>query len=320
MHDANVHLRTGLDKAAKRDSSGGRKAALAAIVTGQHFLVQRFGAATEQARIASRVIARTQIKWEVRAVNHYIQEAGTDEQPLEQVSAEGGAQVDAAAGHQTGMSMAAAWGQSALAALHAWRRTGADPASLPSAALPASPSIEHRVERHAVTQALDAYNDEIRHVWKRLALDDGDGDDESEEGLPYGWRHATFRVWSAILDRKTCKRCFALDGDMVPVGKDFDGGATAPLHPLCRCDELTVVIPEAVQKKLPGVQIDYRQLKADVKDYFMTEDLETLGRRHIGDYLEKAVTGARAKTSPETLLSKFHSRDTRGYLDPNQRR
>lgn len=284
--------------------------ALTSIVGVQHGLALSFGVATEDARRVSRDIARTQLRFETKSVNEYIERAGTGEKPLEPMPAHGGAEVDAAAGHQTGMSMAAAWGQTATAAITLWRRNGADPSALPRITVD-TPAIEHRIERHAVTQSLDAYNDEVRHAWKRLALDDS-GDD-SEEGLPYGWRHTTFRVWSAVIDRKTCKHCFALDGEMVPVGKEFSGDSTSPLHPFCRCQELAVVVPEFAQRKLPGVQIDYQQLKADVQDYFRTVEPGALGRSHIGDYLHQAVIGARARTSPETLLTKLHSRVSQGY-------
>lgn len=281
------------------------------MIAAQHLLMTEFGIATERARQTSRVIARTQVRFETHAVNNYIDSAQTGERHLEPVSADGGAAVDAAAAHQTGMAMASIWGHTALAAIHSWKRQGADPGTLPSAVNAQSPVVEQRVERHAVTQSLDAYNDEVRTAWKRLVREP---DEEPEQGLPHGWREVTFRVWSAILDRKTCRRCFALDGEMVPVGKEFTEGANTPLHVLCRCIELAIVVPEAVRKKLPGVQIDYSALKADVKDYFRNEDLNTLGRMHIGQYLNDAVLGAKAKTSPETLLSKFHSRATRGYL------
>ncbi len=42
--------------------------------------------------------------------------------------------------------------------------------------------------------------------------------------------------WDAILDRRTCKRCKAHDGETVPLGSEFSGGDVPGLvHPICRC-------------------------------------------------------------------------------------
>jgi hypothetical protein len=69
-------------------------------------------------------------------------------------------------------------------------------------------------------------------------------------------------------------------------------------HLNCRCVRLTVTIPEAARRKLPGMQIDYQQLKEDVRDYFRGRNLtQVKGVRHAESY----ITGTLQETSPETL-------------------
>jgi SPP1 gp7 family putative phage head morphogenesis protein len=42
-----------------------------------------------------------------------------------------------------------------------------------------------------------------------------------------------FKVWDAVLDKRTCPRCAGMDGVIVGLGEAFD--LDQPAHPFCRC-------------------------------------------------------------------------------------
>lgn len=69
------------------------------------------------------------------------------------------------------------------------------------------------VDRAVVTEVATAHNDEARRVY---------------DALPLEMRHRFDVEWSAILDRRTCDRCEALDGKIIV--SDWP-----PAHPSCRC-------------------------------------------------------------------------------------
>lgn len=124
-----------------------------------------------------------------------------------------------------------------------------------------------------------------------------------ETRLPYGWLAGTFRVWSAILDRRTCPVCSAADGTMVPAGTPWPEGREIPLHARCRCVELSVFVPEAHAAKLPGMQLDYDALKADVRDYFRGSSLRVAeGRRHVGGFIRDTMQ----EGSPRALTRRLY--------------
>ena len=124
-----------------------------------------------------------------------------------------------------------------------------------------------------------------------------------ETRLPYGWLSATYRVWSAILDRRTCPVCSSADGTMVPAGSPWPEGLEIPLHARCRCVELIIFIPEAHAAKLPGMQLDYDALKADVRDYFRGSSLRVAeGRRHVGGFIRDTMD----EGSPRALTRRLY--------------
>jgi hypothetical protein len=43
------------------------------------------------------------------------------------------------------------------------------------------------------------------------------------------------REWSAVLDRRTCRRCSELDGRWVRVDESFPEGEPSQIHGRCRC-------------------------------------------------------------------------------------
>lgn len=49
------------------------------------------------------------------------------------------------------------------------------------------------------------------------------------------WRVGIVVRWNALVDRRTCAVCRALDGTLRPLGASFDGRLTPPAHPRCRC-------------------------------------------------------------------------------------
>jgi hypothetical protein len=144
-------------------------------------------------------------------------------------------------------------------------------------------------------------------------------DIETEQGLPYGWQSVVYDVWSAVLDRKTCPICFKVDGSMVPPGREFPDTVAGrpPEHPHCRCVIVSCIIPEALRKRLPGMQIDYAELKDDIREYFQGASLKSLseGKRHALGYIQDTIGGrsfsGRPGTSPEALTRRLQNR--RGY-------
>jgi hypothetical protein len=136
---------------------------------------------------------------------------------------------------------------------------------------------------------------------------------EPDVGLPHGWQAAVFDIWSAILDGKTCPICSGLDGTMVPRGQQFPGGYRPKVHVRCRCEIVSTIIPEALQARIPGVQIDYEGLKADVADYFKGARRDLVGKRHAAEFVREsmAATGG----SSEVLLRRFSQRGADVYVD-----
>jgi hypothetical protein len=51
-------------------------------------------------------------------------------------------------------------------------------------------------------------------------------------------------IWDARLDKKTCPRCWGLDGTIRPMGIDFPNGAVpGKIHALCRCNGALIFAP-----------------------------------------------------------------------------
>lgn len=225
-------------------------------------------------------------------------------------------------------SMAAAWGAAAIAALGRWHSGGGQRAALPKALQGTTAAVAERVERHAVTQSATAYAEQHRALWQSILDADLTAEPltETELGLPHGWKDVVYDVWSAYLDRRTCPTCWALDGQMVPIGKPFmargairlvpgKGIREAALHPHCRCFVITTVIPEAIRSRLPGVQLDFAALKEDVREFFDGLDPRAAlqGRRHAMDFIQESLGGQRSfsgkvGTSPEALTRRLQER------------
>lgn len=289
----------------------GRAQVLARVRAETAQLESEFEQAVRDARTTARHHSRLQIDAEVAPIAMWARANGSREPAAAAVS-QHAAELDAFEAERAAAAMSAAWSSEQVAGFTRWERAGATPGGLPRF-LDVSRATATRVDRHAAVQATTAYADEQQSFWSEAfgtakAANDTEGE-SGEPSLPYGWLPGVFQVWSAILDRRTCPVCYGLDGEMTPAGRPFTGDAQTPLHNLCRCIVLTTFVDEGLSRKLPGMQIDYSALKADVKDYMRGQTLGGLvGIRHAAGFIE----GTRQKNAPETLLRKV--RDRRGYV------
>lgn len=239
--------------------------------------------------------------------------------------------LDSATASAAANSVATKWQNSKLARIASSQLQG-EAASKLLQGLANNGAVQSTVDLHASTLSFGAYGAQHHKAWNELApgskqplafkrpvepvpfpLEPRDEDSPfgsgPETGLPYGWGEAMMQIWSAILDRKTCPTCWALDGSMVPIGKDWPGAGKPPLHPRCRCIPIALFVPEALSRKLPGIQIDYDQLKADIRDYMRGSSLKLgEGARHARSYIEEALQGK----SPAVLTKRLQ--DRRGYF------
>jgi hypothetical protein len=188
---------------------------------------------------------------------------------------------DEAAGASSGSSLASAWAVGAVATITSWDGEG----SLAQQVAGVRRAVDYRVQRTAATETARAFNDERSALIDELgdpvrALDDIQADDRPSgpqiKGDPYRTApdksdqddevEATaegprvYKVWSAILDRRTCAVCGSLDGMTVPAGKPFMETADPPIHPLCRC-----IIDHVAISALEDEQAFLRDLRAAIQ-------------------------------------------------------
>jgi hypothetical protein len=298
----------------------------------QERLRREFAEATRLGRYRSRILAQGQVTGELAAVQGYLERIGSEQRvplPIPAEDAPELADEDASDAQVAADGMSAAWGAAALGAIVLWRRQGAQARRLAPALRALPRALDGRVRRHAATQAVRAYDIGRAEAWPVLRaprLPPGwppdwkrglrapeprrlprfepavEFEPETEIGLPYGWTAGLFEIWSAILDNKTCPICHKLDGTMVPKGKEFPGGYRPGFHANCRCIIVSSFIPESQRARLPGMQIDYHELKEDVKEWFLAEGGPQLGRRHAAGFVRDTMqrTG-----SPEVLGRKL---------------
>lgn len=236
---------------------------------------------------------------------------------------------DATSSALAGYSMTQKWGASAFSEYNRWKAKGGGPADLPRRLQGIADIVDPARKRHAVTQAVDVFNDEKRAVWLELKVPGGarakskaevpapvpfppprKGDmlpSGPERGLPYGWGAGMFDIWSAVLDRKTCPACGTVDGSMVPTGKDFPGFRRPPLHGHCRCFVASVFVPSGLANFLPGIQIDYGAQKEDIAEYMKGRTLNLgEGVRHAQRFVDEAL--AKKGHSPQVLTERLQNR------------
>lgn len=314
------------------DDANKRRVAAAAIMTESKRLEEAYAVRALRSMDHARNLAMMQVEaeaLEAAAIIHRLTGATVDLGVLRGIIADN--ELDAVRAQGMGGAIATRWRNAQLAELSVNKLKGEAPGAIVRRFSAAKDQALKIVDGHAGTLAFEAYNAQHRTAWRALSttadrpvafrrpvepipyplppLDSDPFGTGSEDGLPYGWGEGMFHVWSAILDRKTCSVCFGLDGSMIPVGKPWPHGMTMPAHPRCRCVETTIFIPEALSRKLPGIQIDYAALKDDVREFMRGSGLSIgTGKRHAQNYIAEAL----GKTSPRKLTEKLS--DRRAYF------
>lgn len=310
-----------------------------AISAGAAALELNFGSAADQAIDHARNLGLGQVRAELESAAELARSlpegSGLGTEPPVVRLATDTVERDALAAAAAGRGMAQRWSQAAIAAVTTWRSEQAPASALAARLNGIRGQADAHARLNAVVVSTQAYNDERRAAWDKLVppkpkgergqrrarassepvqargdggpdlrlipggRDDGMLPSGPEEGLPYGWGQGLFEIWSAVLDRATCPRCYELDGNMVPKGKQFSAGQP-PIHLRCRCELVVIFVPKALSRKLPGIQIDYASLKDDVRDYMRGRSAKKAigeGVRHAPGFIEEALRG-RPRTSP----------------------
>ena len=200
--------------------------------------------------------------------------------------------ADEALAAVAGSTLSAAWATAALSLA-----TGDE--GTPAALAGLTRLIEPRLVRTASTEVARAFNDERNGIL--IDLGGGLGDFEPPElGDPLGPRPpgpGLFKVWSAVLDRVTCARCFACDGEIVEAHASFSAGEM-PLHPHCRCLLEYVIISKP--ERLEDIAIDYELFKQEVRD--IIRERREISDRHALGFVSDSLG---EKRSPLALTKRF---------------
>jgi hypothetical protein len=187
---------------------------------------------------------------------------------------------DDVAAHAAASSWSAAWATAATALV----LTDEDPSR---ASVAAARARAGSLERIAATETASAFNDERRRIYGDLA---------KSPLAP-----ELFKVWSAVLDRRTCAFCFGKDGQVRALHESF-GGETPPVHPNCRCVIDLVRVPRP--GRLEDIGLDYASFKAELRDV-IRERREESGRL-ASAFLTESM-GERRR-SPPVLTARFRDR------------
>jgi hypothetical protein len=188
---------------------------------------------------------------------------------------------DDVAAHAAASSWSAAWATAATALVLA----DEDPSRAP---LTAARARLGALARIAVTETASAFNDERRRIYGDLAKS--------------SLAPELFKVWNAVLDRRTCAFCFGKDGQVRTLHESF-GGETPPVHPNCRCIVELVRVPHP--ERLEDVGLDYQEsFKRELRDV-IRERREASGR-HASAFLTESM-GERRR-SPLVLTARFRDR------------
>jgi hypothetical protein len=201
--------------------------------------------------------------------------------------------TDDAAGVASSAVLAGAWAATALAAI------GADASLRELAGL--AKAIDGRVRRVAVTESAQAFNAERHALLIDLDLGRANREPFDEKGPP---PPGMFKVWSAILDRVTCPRCFAADGQVVELHKPFKSGESPPLHPFCRCIIEHVIVPKP--QRLDDIAIDYELFKEELRDV-IREGRGISDKRALAFVSDSLGRGN--DRSPKALTKRFANED-----------
>jgi hypothetical protein len=268
--------------------------------TGQ--LEDQFWEATTRARTASRNLAQGQVASELAIVEAYGRAKGFSWTIPAVPKVWEATQVDELSATIATGSAVSQWASAMMLGTSLWGRNGG---RLEEALKQSGSTLTSKLVGHASYQAFEAYGHEHRNLWGEIAdlRDDSprntrprtDEVTDSDIGLPWGWTAMTYKVWTAFLDGRTCSVCWGLDAQMVPFWQPFDDDAQVPLHNRCRCAVVTMVIPEAMRRRLPGLQIDYGQIKDELQ--------ELIGARGANNRMTREARNALAATNPASILN-----------------
>lgn len=160
---------------------------------------------------------------------------------------------DLAASELAGRASADKFLRSTMGSALDWQSTGLVPADLTKWIQETREQVLKQANQLAADHTTPAYSDELDAEIHRFFTEEW-GEEE--------WTGNVFHVWSAVLDRATCDRCYTRDGTIQPINKPFDP-PPGLMHRNCRCFAMTMYVPDAVRKKLPGLMADYRSFKPD---------------------------------------------------------
>lgn len=276
------------------DQRATMRAAARGIREVQEQLQHEFAAAMREARSIAHEFAMRQVALEAEPL------VVTAAHGLSLTPALTVPEIEAMWAEHAATSVARRFGSTAIAETMAWQKSKRGPEALPRQLARVSQRLEPERKLHAVTQSVAAYNEAKRDKWNELRADRAKtlpgipGDTEGKRGR--GTRHpfddGMRELWSAILDTKTCPVCWKLDGQLVKVGDAFPEGARCPLHGHCRCNVVTIFVPEELQRYLASAELDYDAFKDDVRDYMGSRKFDVgegvrHAKRFVDDMFEK---------------------------------
>lgn len=196
------------------------------------------------------------------------------------------AALDEVASSVTSTGLAAAWGAAALA-IAAQDGGARDYATLSSV-------VDGRLTLTVMTETARTFNDEREAILVQLGAESVPPE---HDGGPRRSAPGAYKVWSAILDGRTCSQCFAADGEIAEMHAGFKAGAP-PLHPRCRCIVEHVVIPKP--ERLEDIGIDYALFKEELRD--VIREQREISDRHALAFVSESLG---PKRSPEVLTKRF---------------
>lgn len=218
------------------------------------------------------------------------------------VMADGGAghAISSASAAASGASLTSSWMSAALGAIGAWRGRGSLARELSSVPT----SVAPRVIRVAATETARSFNDERTRYLDAVIGGPYRGSVDGARGFvdrDQPPRAGVWKIWSAVLDRRTCPRCFDLDGTILEGAGVFPAGPP-PVHPHCRCLVEYIIVPKP--ERLEDIAIDYDLFKQEVRDIIRE-------RREVEDgrySFEFAAESMGRKRSPLVLSDRFRKR------------